>query len=60
MAPETSPRAPAPRQHANEGPSLPAAPSQVPVDGGLGWLAAAGAAYAANRLRKQSTTAEED
>lgn len=28
-------------------------PPQVPVDGGLGWLAAAGAAYAANRLRKQ-------
>ncbi|WP_407689956.1 PID-CTERM protein-sorting domain-containing protein [Salisaeta longa] len=26
-------------------------PSQVPVDGGIAWLAAAGAAYAARRLR---------
>jgi hypothetical protein len=34
-------------------PSTPGPPSQVPVDGGLGWLAAAGAAYAANRLRKE-------
>jgi len=34
-------------------PDPPDPPPEVPVDGGLGWLAAAGAAYAANRLRKQ-------
>ena len=35
-------------------------PPQVPVDGGLGWLAAAGAAYAANRLRKQQGAGDSD
>ena len=35
-------------------PSMPGDPSQVPVDGGLGWLAAAGAAYAVRRLRASS------
>jgi len=37
-------------------PDPPPNPEQVPVDGGLGWLAAAGAAYAANRLRRQQDT----
>lgn len=32
-------------------PSLPAAPSQAPIDGGLGLLAAAGGAYAIKKLR---------
>lgn len=41
-------------------PGMPGTPDQVPVDGGLGWLAAAGVAYAANRLRKQSTSDEEE
>ena len=34
-------------------PALPGAPQQVPLDGGLGALALAGAAYAARRLRAQ-------
>jgi hypothetical protein len=38
----------------NTAPGMPADPSQVPVDGGLGWLAAAGAAYAARRLHQRS------
>ena len=33
-------------------PELPASPAQVPLDGGLGLLALAGAAYAARRLRR--------
>lgn len=33
-------------------PSLPNAPEQAPIDGGLGLLAAAGGAYAWRRLRK--------
>jgi hypothetical protein len=37
-------------------PSMPNNPSQVPVDGGLGWLAAAGAAYAARRLHQRSSS----
>lgn len=41
-------------------PDPPPNPEQVPVDGGLGWLAAAGAAYAANRLRKQQNGGETD
>ncbi len=32
-------------------PGLPSAPTQVPVDGGLGLLAAAGGSYAVRRLR---------
>jgi len=41
-------------------PGMPGDPAQAPVDGGLGWLAAAGAAYAANRLRKQSTSDDDE
>ena len=41
-------------------PGPPPGPDQVPVDGGLGWLAAAGAAYAANRLREKKSSAESD
>ena len=41
-------------------PNMPDGASQVPVDGGLGWLAAAGAAYAANRLRKRSRSNNQD
>jgi len=45
---------PNPRQRSSGSPPAPPdSPPQVPVDGGLGWLAAAGAAYAANRLRKR-------
>ena len=32
-------------------PGLPSAPSQAPIDGGLGLLAAAGGAYALKKLR---------
>ncbi|WP_020403466.1 PID-CTERM protein-sorting domain-containing protein [Gracilimonas tropica] len=32
-------------------PGLPAAPSQAPIDGGLGLLAAAGGGYALKKLR---------
>lgn len=32
-------------------PGLPAAPSQAPIDGGLGLLAAAGGAYAYKKLK---------
>ncbi|MFV1884001.1 MAG: PID-CTERM protein-sorting domain-containing protein [Balneola sp.] len=32
-------------------PGLPGAPSQAPIDGGLGLLAAAGGAYAIKKLR---------
>jgi hypothetical protein len=35
-------------------------PSNVPVDGGLGWLAAAGAAYAARRLHQRSAGDDAD
>lgn len=34
-------------------PGLPSAPSQAPIDGGLGLLAAAGGAYAYNKLRNR-------
>lgn len=34
-------------------PELPPGPSQAPIDGGLGLLAAAGGAYAWKRLRKE-------
>lgn len=43
-----------------DAPDTPTDPPQVPVDGGVGWLAAAGAAYAANRLRKQEETDKPD
>ena len=39
-------------------PALPSDPSKVPVDGGLGWLAAAGAAYALRRLQSPSPARE--
>ena len=35
-------------------PGLPSAPSQAPIDGGLGLLAAAGAGYAYRKLRKKA------
>lgn len=35
-------------------PGLPAAPSQAPIDGGLGLLAAAGGAYAWKKLRDKN------
>lgn len=34
-------------------PGLPDAPSQAPIDGGLGLLAAGGAAYAWKKLRRK-------
>jgi hypothetical protein len=34
-------------------PGLPSAPDQAPIDGGLGLLAAGGAAYALKKLRKK-------
>jgi hypothetical protein len=34
-------------------PGLPGAPSQAPIDGGLGLLAAGGAAYAWKKLRNK-------
>ena len=34
-------------------PGLPSAPSQAPIDGGLGLLAAAGGAYAFKRLHNK-------
>lgn len=34
-------------------PVMPSAPEQAPIDGGLSLLAAAGGAYALNRLRKR-------
>ena len=38
---------------ANTPPPPPGAPTQTPIDGGLGLLAAAGGAYALNKLRKR-------
>ncbi len=35
-------------------PALPSMPDQAPIDGGLGLLAAGGAAYAWRKLRKKS------
>ena len=49
----------APGMMNNAAPGMPNSPSQVPVDGGLGWLAAAGAAYAASRLRKTNGSDDE-
>jgi hypothetical protein len=34
-------------------PGLPGPPNQTPIDGGLGLLAAGGAAYALHRLRRR-------
>lgn len=39
-------------------PGLPSAPSQAPIDGGLGLLAAAGGAYAWKKLRPSKTDGE--
>ncbi|MBO6536778.1 MAG: hypothetical protein JJ966_11170 [Balneolaceae bacterium] len=36
-------------------PGLPSAPSQAPIDGGLGLLAAAGGAYAIKKLKNRNT-----
>ncbi|MEX0609562.1 MAG: hypothetical protein WD016_12920 [Balneolaceae bacterium] len=36
-------------------PGLPSAPSQAPIDGGLGLLAAAGGMYAWKKLRNNKT-----
>ncbi|MCH8566676.1 MAG: hypothetical protein LAT67_00375 [Balneolales bacterium] len=35
-------------------PGLPTDPPQVPIDGGLGILAAAGGAYALNKIRQRN------
>ncbi|MFV1883804.1 MAG: PID-CTERM protein-sorting domain-containing protein [Balneola sp.] len=39
-------------------PGLPGAPSQAPIDGGLGLLAAAGGAYALKKLRDKKNREE--
>lgn len=39
-------------------PSFPSDPNQAPIDGGLGLLAAAGAAYAYKKLRKNDKELE--
>ncbi|GAB5409521.1 MAG: hypothetical protein BalsKO_18860 [Balneolaceae bacterium] len=39
-------------------PGLPSAPSQAPIDGGLGLLAAAGGAYAYKKLRDKKKRGE--
>ena len=39
-------------------PGLPTNPSQVPIDGGLGLLAAAGGAYAIKKLRDKRKSEE--
>ena len=44
---------------ANDGPGMPSDPNQVPL-GGAEWLAAAGAAYALNRLRKREGDGPDD
>lgn len=41
-------------------PGFPDDPPQVPIDGGLGLLAAAGGAYALNKLRKKRGSAVEE
>ena len=43
----------------NSGPNTPSDPNQVPL-GGAEWLAAAGAAYALNRLRKREGDGPDD
>ncbi|MEQ9308627.1 MAG: hypothetical protein RLN90_04180 [Balneolaceae bacterium] len=39
-------------------PGLPGAPSQAPIDGGLGLLAAAGGAYAYKKLKHRNQETE--
>ena len=41
-------------------PSLPATPTQAPIDGGLGLLAAAGGAYAFKKLRDRRKNEDEN
>lgn len=56
--PEWAASGPAPAAQANVAPPSPpfggGAPEKVPVDGGLGLLALAGAGYAARRLRRRA------
>jgi len=47
------------RAQTNDAPNMPSNPDQVPL-GGAEYLAAAGAAYALNRLRKQNGEDDED
>ncbi|MEM6784600.1 MAG: hypothetical protein AAF624_12800 [Bacteroidota bacterium] len=46
-----APEAPAPTEAV---PTLPGNPTQVPIDGGLGLLALAGAGYAARKLKQRA------
>ena len=57
-APLPSPGSPPSARPKNTVPAPPSSPSQAPVDGGLGWLAAAGAAYAISRLRRRSESTD--
>jgi hypothetical protein len=41
-------------------PGLPDGPTQVPIDGGLGWLALAGGSYAWYKLRAKNKLSEEE
>lgn len=41
-------------------PGMPMSPSQAPIDGGLGILAAAGGSYALHKLRKRRDQKEEE
>lgn len=41
-------------------PMLPSGPSQTPIDGGLGLLAAAGGAYALKKLKDRKKTRDVD
>ncbi len=43
----------------NAQPSLPTGPSQAPIDGGLGVLAAAGGTYALKKLRDRKRESEQ-
>ena len=40
-------------------PGLPSAPSQAPIDGGLGLLAAVGGAYAYKKLKGRNSESED-
>jgi len=40
-------------------PGLPGTPSQAPIDGGLGLLAAAGGAYAYKKLKGRNSESED-
>lgn len=45
-----------PQMALSQPPGLPGAPSQAPIDGGLGLLAIAGGAYAVSKLRNRKTS----